>query len=182
MLLFSLIWVKNWFSQRLAFLDQNWGYEPTAISKPQGYFDINVKADGGKIEVNADRDLLQVELRRSMMQAIDAGTEAYLTNLFGHNPYVPAGHVDMIMGLIRGGMPTVDEPDVPKETFYKPETSWNYEIGTHLNLFDGRLKADLAAFWIETRDLQISQMAEQPSGLRHATCKSVRWQRADWDA
>ena len=54
--------VKNWFSQRLAFLDQNWGYEPTAISKPQGYFDINVKADGGKIEVNADRDLLQVEV------------------------------------------------------------------------------------------------------------------------
>ena len=121
----------------------------------------------GGYNVQQFSDLLQVKLRRSMMQAIDAGTEAYLTNLFGHNPYVPAGHVDMIMGLIRGGMPTVDEPDVPKETFYKPETSWNYEIGTHLNLFDGRLKADLAAFWIETRDLQISQMAE--SGLGRVT-------------
>ena len=121
----------------------------------------------GGYNVQQFSDLLQVELRRSMMQAIDAGTEAYLTNLFGHNPYVPAGHVDMIMGLIRGGMPTVDEPDVPKETFYKPETSWNYEIGSHLNLFDGRLKADLAAFWIETRDLQISQMAE--SGLGRVT-------------
>ena len=36
-----------------------------------------------------------------------------------------------------------------------------------MNLFDGRLKADLAAFWIETRDLQISQMAE--SGLGRVT-------------
>ena len=106
-----------------------------------------------------------------MMQAIDAGTETYLTNLFAGNPYVPAGHVDMIMGMIRQNMPQPAQTDVAKETFYKPETSWNYEIGTHLNLFDGRLKADLAAFWIETSDLQISQMAE--SGLGRITSNAA---------
>lgn len=131
------------------------------------YVSVSRGYRSGGYNVQQFSDLLQVELRRSMMGAIDAGTEAYLTNLFAHNPYVPAGHVDMIMGLIRGGMPTVESPDVPTETFYKPETSWNYEIGSHLNLFDGRLKADLAAFWIETRDLQISQMAE--SGLGRVT-------------
>jgi len=108
-------------------------------------------------------DLLQQEMRVQMMQRIDAGTEAYLTDLFTGLP-VPPGHVDMIMGRIRAGMPDVQSPDVNSEAYYKPETAWNYEIGSHLNLFDGRLKADLAAFWIETRDLQLSQMSESGMG------------------
>ena len=73
----------------------------------------------------------------------------------------------MIMGRIRDKMPSIGQPDVTAATYYKPETAWNYEIGTHLNFFDGRLKADLAAFWIETSDLQISQMAA--SGLGRGT-------------
>ncbi|MBQ5870927.1 MAG: TonB-dependent receptor, partial [Bacteroidaceae bacterium] len=59
------------------------------------------------------------------------------------------------------------KPSIEQTTYYKPETAWNYEIGTHLNFFDGRLKADLAVFCIETSDLQISQMAE--SGLGRVT-------------
>lgn len=54
--------VKNWFSQRLAFLDQNWDYDATNITKPQGYFNVEVKMDNGKILVNADRELLCVEV------------------------------------------------------------------------------------------------------------------------
>ena len=117
-------------------------------------------------------DLLQVEMRREMMSAIDAGTEAYLTNLFAGIPYVPAGHVNMIMGRIRQNMPTIEKPDASAAAYYKPETAWNYEIGSHLNLLDGRLKADLAAFWIETRDLQLSQMSE--SGMGRVTINADR--------
>ncbi|MBP5393960.1 MAG: TonB-dependent receptor, partial [Bacteroidaceae bacterium] len=126
----------------------------------------------GGYNVQMFSDLLQVEMRREMMSAIDAGTEAYLTNLFAGNPYVPAGHVDMIMGRIRSGMPTVEQPNVAKAASYKPETAWNYELGTHLNLLDGRLKADLATFWIETHDLQLSQMAE--SGMGRITVNAQR--------
>lgn len=126
----------------------------------------------GGYNVQLFSDLLQTELRRQMMSAIETGTETYLNGIFANNPYVPAGHVDMIMGLIRSNMPAVESPDVAKETFYKPETSWNYEIGSHLNLLDGRLKADLAAYWIETHDLQISQMAE--SGLGRITVNADR--------
>lgn len=39
---------------------------------------------------------------------------------------------------------------------YKPEQSWNYEIGSHLNLFDSRLTLDLAAFYIDCRDQQLT--------------------------
>jgi len=42
---------------------------------------------------------------------------------------------------------------------YKPEESWNYEFGTHLNLFDGKLHADLAGFYMQIRNQQLSVMA-----------------------
>ncbi len=42
---------------------------------------------------------------------------------------------------------------------YKPERSWNYEVGTHLNLFDNLLHVDLATFYMQIRSQQISVMA-----------------------
>lgn len=42
---------------------------------------------------------------------------------------------------------------------YKPETSWNYEVGSHLNLFDSRVHLDIAAFYMQVRNLQLSKMA-----------------------
>ena len=42
---------------------------------------------------------------------------------------------------------------------YKPEESWNYEFGTHLNLFDGKLHVDLAGYYMQIRNQQLSVMA-----------------------
>lgn len=42
---------------------------------------------------------------------------------------------------------------------YRPETSWNYELGAHLNLVGGALHLDLAAYCMEVRNLQLSVMA-----------------------
>lgn len=42
---------------------------------------------------------------------------------------------------------------------YKPETSWNYEFGTHLNLFNDALQFDFAGFYMQVRDQQLSVMA-----------------------
>lgn len=52
-------------------------------------------------------------------------------------------------------MPAI--PEVKDATTYKPEYSWNYEVGTHLTLWEGKLWADLAAFYMDTRDQQLSQ-------------------------
>lgn len=41
---------------------------------------------------------------------------------------------------------------------YKPETSWNYELGTHLNLSTS-LQLDLSTYYIQIRDQQLSVMA-----------------------
>ncbi len=59
------------------------------------------------------------------------------------------------------------EYDIQETTMYKPEYSWNYEIGSHLTMFDGRLQADIASFYMDTHDQQISRFAE--SGLGRIT-------------
>ena len=41
---------------------------------------------------------------------------------------------------------------------YKPEESWNYEVGTHLNLFDGKAHFDLALYYMQVRNQQLSIM------------------------
>lgn len=46
---------------------------------------------------------------------------------------------------------------------YRPEYAWNYELGTHLNLFRGRLVFDASVFLTNVTDLQIAQT--EPSGL-----------------
>ena len=60
-----------------------------------------------------------------------------------------------------------DIPEVKDATTYKPEYSWNYEVGTHLTLWEGKLWADLAAFYMDTRDQQLSQFIG--SGLGRTT-------------
>ncbi|MBQ5680005.1 MAG: TonB-dependent receptor, partial [Bacteroidaceae bacterium] len=145
----------------------HWHFLPKAALKydfgqrGNAYVSVSRGYRSGGYNVQVFSDLLQTEMSRQMMGAIDAGTEKYLKD------NMPAGLVNMIMQSIRSKMPSIERPDATTATYYKPETAWNYEIGTHLNFFDGRLKADLAAFWIETSDLQISQMAE--SGLGRVT-------------
>ena len=72
----------------------------------------------------------------------------------------------MIAGMLNG-MAQSPQTDVKAATLYKPEYSWNYEIGSHLTLFNGKLQADLSAFYMDTRDQQLSRFAE--SGLGRIT-------------
>lgn len=43
---------------------------------------------------------------------------------------------------------------------FKPEESWNYELGTHLNLFDNLIHADLSVFYMQIRNQQLSVFTE----------------------
>lgn len=42
---------------------------------------------------------------------------------------------------------------------YKPEISWNYEVGAHLNLLGDALHLDIAAYYMQVRNQQLSVMA-----------------------
>lgn len=62
-----------------------------------------------------------------------------------------------------GAGSAVSDDEIKNLVTYKPEYSWNYEIGSHLSLFGGKLKTDLAAFYMDTHDQQIAKFVE--SGL-----------------
>lgn len=62
-----------------------------------------------------------------------------------------------------GAGSAVSDDEIKNLVTYKPEYSWNYEIGSHLSLFGSKLKTDLAAFYMDTRDQQIAKFVE--SGL-----------------
>ena len=54
---------------------------------------------------------------------------------------------------------TQDYDNIEETIAYKPEESWNFELGTHLNLFGGRVHADIAAYYMKVRNQQLSQMS-----------------------
>ena len=65
--------------------------------------------------------------------------------------------------LMKGDMTVphteTDYDNVNNTISYKPEESWNYEAGTHMNLFANRLHIDLAVFYMRIQNQQLSVMA-----------------------
>ena len=110
-----------------------------AISK--GY-----RAGGYNIQMFSE--IIQGSLRNSMIDAV-ANTKEF-SKLAG-----------MLENFKKDGV------NIKDATLYKPEYSWNYEIGSHMTMFDGRLQADVAAFYMDTHDQQISRFAA--SGLGRIT-------------
>ena len=53
---------------------------------------------------------------------------------------------------------TQDYDNIEETIVYKPEESWNYELGTHLNLFGGSTHFDLAIYYMQIRNQQLSVM------------------------
>ncbi|MDE5660272.1 MAG: TonB-dependent receptor [Muribaculaceae bacterium] len=66
---------------------------------------------------------------------------------------------DAFAGMFPGGSaPASGAPKftVEETAAYKPEYSWNYEIGAHFSCWGGRILTDLAAFYIDIRDQQLT--------------------------
>ena len=53
---------------------------------------------------------------------------------------------------------TADYDAIEETISYKPEESWNYELGTHLNLFGGSTHLDLSFYYMQIRNQQLSIM------------------------
>ena len=54
---------------------------------------------------------------------------------------------------------TQDYDNIEQTIAYKPEESWNYEVGAHLNLFGGSTHLDLALYYMQIRNQQLSIMS-----------------------
>lgn len=99
----------------------------------------------GGYNIQMFSDLVQNELRTAMITAVKE--DEMFKNFAGMIPDFPESNVN-----------------VSDATLYKPEYAWNYEAGTHLTTRNGKLQADLAFFYMDTRDQQISRFAETGLG------------------
>lgn len=100
----------------------------------------------GGYNVQMFSDLVQGEMRSQMISQINEAGQGVVEKMIGAETY---------QGMTSSG-------DV-NTVVYKPEYSWNYELGTHLNLAGNSLLLDAALFLIETEDQQIARFA--PTGL-----------------
>lgn len=76
-------------------------------------------------------------------------------------------NVQMFSDLIQKqmmGQPGGSNASVRDFIYYKPEYAWNYELGSHLTLWEGKLWADMAAFVMDTKDQQIAQFSPAQMG------------------
>lgn len=133
-------------------------------SKNNLYASVSKGHRSGGYNVQMFSDIVQNGLQNSIKTSIKNGVAEKL------NGFAQMGMPATVIGMINGMMEqylTTSDINVAESTTYKPEYSWNYEIGTHLNLFNGKLQADFAAFYMDTQDQQIAKFAE--SGLGRIT-------------
>ena len=68
-------------------------------------------------------------------------------------------------GTKTGGFNAAYPASQPEEAYYDEETNITYEIGSKGTLVDGRLRYDVAVFYIDWSDMQISGASEDPAFL-----------------
>lgn len=67
---------------------------------------------------------------------------------------------DVLQQRLMGEMGIGTDYDVDEVVGYKPERSWNYELGGHIACADGRVTTDLALFYIDCRDQQLTMFPD----------------------
>ena len=112
----------------------------------------------GGYNVQMCSDLLQGALRSTMVSGVKQATTDYFADLAAKG--MPQAVIDMIMGGL-DKMPAFTAPDAAEAFPYKPEYSWNYELGLHYRHAAFSLSA--AAYYIAITDQQIARFA--PSGM-----------------
>lgn len=124
------------------------------------YFSVAKGYRSGGYNIQSYADLSQQLLRRDMMM----GVKNYSTEQINALPMPDAVKQKALAGMT--GIIDKYTPAAPElsSLYYKPEYTWNYEVGIHHNLADKALQLDLSAFYMKTRDQQIARFSESGMG------------------
>lgn len=122
----------------------------------------------GGYNVQMFSDLVQGKLQSSMMETLKTEVTTTLSQpQFARMP-------ERVKQTIISKIPAHTFTGTEAQTRYKPEYSYNYEVGTHLDLLEGQLQVDAAAFYMDIHDQQISRFAG--SGLGRTMVNAGRGQ------
>ena len=122
----------------------------------------------GGFNIQMFGDLVQGDLRSKMMNTVRNG----MSQAF--KPYLEMGMPQSMVDRILSYIPNYNHSGTPQHTVYKPEYSYNYEVGGHFSLWDGKIQMDLSAFFMDVYDQQISKFVD--SGLGRAMVNAGRGQ------
>lgn len=132
-------------------------------SLPQGmekFRDVKIDiADHGKLA----RDFLNFTPKITALYEIGASaSNIYLNIAKGYKAggFNTQMFSDVLQQRLMGIMGIGASYDIDDVVSYKPEKSWNFELGSHLSMPDGRVMADLAVFLIECRDQQLTMFPD----------------------
>lgn len=106
-------------------------------------------------------DVAQAGLQNSMYAQIKGGVAE------GLQKYVDLGMPQRVIDGIVTAMSQYmveKEIDVKNTITYKPEVSWNYELGSHFSLLNGALKGDADIFYMQIRNQQITRFVNSGFG------------------
>lgn len=160
-------------------LGLRWDWERTSLiyrSSSASTYTIYHLLPGGGEEIYAPRIPVDIDdrghLQQSFSQFLPKLSVSYRLpgdwgNLFASvtKGYKAGGYntqmfSDVLQQRIMGFLGLKELYDVDDIVSYRPEKTWNYEIGAHLASPDRRFSLDVAAFWIECSDQQLTMFPE----------------------
>ncbi len=100
-------------------------------------------------------NLIQSQMSGRMMTAVADGAKSQISGMLGDSPMADKV-IALVEDIFKGASVHDEAAAIDEAIAYRPEHSWNYEIGVRGNLWNRRLSADLSLFYIDCRDQQIS--------------------------
>ena len=122
---------------------------------PYAHIDVNIDENG-----RLSRSFVELLPKFAVMYSLDgsADNNVYATVSKGYKAggFNTQMFSDILQQDLMGLMGINATYDVDEVVGYRPEKSWNYEVGAHLQTADGRLRGDAALFYIDCRDQQLT--------------------------
>ncbi len=124
------------------------------------YLSVSKGYRSGGYNIQAYSDLSQTALRRGLM----LGVRDFTVETINAMPLPEAAKENAIKGMTSALDPHIPAAPSVATLAYKPEQSWNYELGGHLNFAGGALLIDYSFFLMDTHDQQLARFAGSGMG------------------
>lgn len=163
---------------RLDYEKQEMTYNSEALmrmgmSYAPGMPPTEIPMDPSIVNEHITQNFKQILPRISLLYACSDRTVTYLSvakgyKTGGYNVQMSADYMQgqMQYDMMNKYMPSmaVQPTSIDSVSAYKPEKSWNYEIGVRSELIKNRLKAEFTLFYMDIRDIQLTQFVSSGNG------------------
>lgn len=128
-------------------------------SGEETYANVPIKIDD---RGDLKRDFLTLLPKFTAMYDLNDGSNVYVNIAKGYKAggFNTQMFSDVLQQRLMSIMGIGSRYEVEDIVAYKPESSWNYEAGAHFNFAGGKLMLDLAAFYIDCRNQQLTMFPD----------------------